>query len=157
MARSARSRPAPAEADPRFTDVLEAFAGEPNVSAVPGWGRGNSTLRAGEKIFALLTPSGLVAKLPRARVDALVAAREGTRFDPRKNGRVMKEWLVSPDEGAWIALAREAYGYVGVTLPRDGLRRAPRSARQTSGSGSRKSLARPAPGGRVGGGVACVR
>src|SRR5512142_1427271 len=112
MARSARRSSGPAEVDPRFADVTAAFAGDRAVSLVPGWGRGNGTLRVGEKIFALLLPSGLVAKLPRARVDALVAAGEGSRFDPRKDGRVMKEWVVVGDEEAWVALAREARAHV---------------------------------------------
>ncbi len=98
--------------DPRFADVTAAFAGDRAVSLVPGWGRGNGTLRVGEKIFALLLAQGLVAKLPKARVDALVAAGEGERFDPRKDGRVMKEWVVVADEGAWPELAREARAYV---------------------------------------------
>ncbi len=112
MARSAKRSAGPAEVDPRFADVTAAFAGDRAVSLVPGWGRGNGTLRVGEKIFALLLPSGLVAKLPRARVDALVAAGEGARFDPRKDGRVMREWVVVADEAAWLALAREARAHV---------------------------------------------
>jgi hypothetical protein len=112
-----RGAPAPAP-DPRFARVVKAFAARPGVTVVPGWGRGNLCLKAGEKIFAMLMEPGLVAKLPAARVDGLVAAGEGTRFDPRRNGRVMKEWLVSEDEGAWVALAREAHAYVAEGAPR---------------------------------------
>jgi hypothetical protein len=55
----------------------------------------------------------LVAKLPRERVDALVVGRIGDRFDPRRNGKVMKEWLVVPEgKASWIALAREAHRFV---------------------------------------------
>ncbi len=51
-----------------------------------------------------------VVKLPRQRVDALVAAGDGVRFDPRRNGKVMKEWLVVRPglERRWLPLAREA-------------------------------------------------
>jgi hypothetical protein len=54
----------------------------------------------------------LVVKLPKARVDALVAAGKGTRFEPRP-GRVMKEWLVvTAPKSAWPALKREAKAFV---------------------------------------------
>ncbi|HZP61349.1 MAG TPA: hypothetical protein VFB27_13590 [Opitutaceae bacterium] len=52
-------------------------------------------------------------KLPRERVDALVAAGSGTRFGPG-HGRVMKEWL-TVDSGADVdrlALAEEALAFV---------------------------------------------
>jgi hypothetical protein len=51
----------------------------------------------------------LVVMLPRQRVDALIAAGIGTRFDPG-HGRLMKEWLAlnpSADQ-EWLPLAREA-------------------------------------------------
>jgi hypothetical protein len=90
------ARAAPVDVEPRFAPVAAAFAGQRGVVLEPGWGKGNMVLKAGAKIFVLLAGAGLVAKLPKARVDELVAAGEGTRFDPRKNGRVMKEWLVAP-------------------------------------------------------------
>jgi hypothetical protein len=48
-------------------------------------------------------------------VDALIAAGDGERFDPRRDGRLMKEWLVvAPSaEARWLALAREALAFVG--------------------------------------------
>lgn len=54
-----------------------------------------------------------VVKLPRARVDELIAAGEGKRFDPG-HGRLMKEWLaVDPaSRKLWLALAREAMEFV---------------------------------------------
>jgi len=52
-------------------------------------------------------------KLPRARVDTLVAAKQGERFDPG-HGRLMKEWVVvEPGAGDWLALAKEARAFVG--------------------------------------------
>ncbi len=56
----------------------------------------------------------LVLKLPAARVDALIAAGRGVRFDPG-HGRVMKEWVAlagSGDDEDWLALAREARAFV---------------------------------------------
>jgi hypothetical protein len=103
---------APVEIDPRFAPVAAAFAGRRGVLLEPGWGRGNLVLKAGGKIFALLAGAGFVAKLPKARVDALVAAGEGTCFDPRKNGHVMKQWLMASDEAEWVTLAIEAHRFV---------------------------------------------
>jgi hypothetical protein len=49
-----------------------------------------------------------VVKLPKARVDELVASGKGQRFDPG-HGRVMKEWFVVREGGAnWVELAEEA-------------------------------------------------
>jgi len=54
-----------------------------------------------------------VVKLPRQRVDALVDAGEGQRFDPRRNGKLMKEWLVvgPRHETRWLPLAQEAFEF----------------------------------------------
>jgi hypothetical protein len=65
------------------------------------------------KIFAMLVKERLVVKLPRKRVDELVAAGMGERFDPG-HGRIQTEWLrvrsSQPDD--WLALATEAESFV---------------------------------------------
>ena len=110
--RSSPAEPAgQAEVDPSFAPVVEAYADDPRVTfgrmmASPG-------LKVDGKIFAMLTRAGFVVKLPKPRVDALVASGDGERFDPG-HGRVMKEWAVihlAPEH--WPALAREAYAFVG--------------------------------------------
>jgi TfoX/Sxy family transcriptional regulator of competence genes len=75
---------------------------------------GSSGLRVHNKIFAMLSGGRLVVKLPKARVDALVASGDGERFDPRRDGRLMKEWLsLAPtSEQAWLPLAKEAKEFV---------------------------------------------
>ena len=62
----------------------------------------------------MLVGDQLVVKLPRARVNILVAAGDGERFDPRHDGREMKEWLViAPGhEDEWRTLAQDAMHYV---------------------------------------------
>jgi hypothetical protein len=54
-----------------------------------------------------------VVKLPRKRVDALVAAGEGKQFEPRHDGRLMKEWFVvgARRELRWLPLAQEAFEF----------------------------------------------
>ena len=101
--------------DPRFAPVVAAFADDPEVT-YGGKGFGATALKVGGKIFAMSSASGrggeLVVKLPKPRVDELVARREGERFDPG-HGRVMKEWLAAPaDTPRAVELAREARRFV---------------------------------------------
>lgn len=80
-----------------------------------GTGFGRSTgLRIEKKIYAMLVNGELVVKLPRDRVDELVGAGVGRRFEPG-TGRVMKEWLSVPAGASrrWKALVREAKDFVG--------------------------------------------
>ena len=109
-----------ATAEERFAAIVDALRDQPGVTAPAEGGQsrrafGSSELKVHGRIFAMLTQSRLVVKLPRERVDALVAAGGGDRFDPRRDGRLMKEWLaVGPalDE-RWLELANEALAYVG--------------------------------------------
>ena len=111
--RKAVRKPAPAPAaGARFAPVIDALAKHRDVAVEPGWGAGNFVMKASAKIFAILSSDRFVAKLPKPRVDELVAAGVGTRFDPRKNGRVMKEWIVVAEPARWLELAREAYQFV---------------------------------------------
>ena len=99
----------------RFADVVAAFHGHPSVT--PPGGRttfGSSALKVNDKIFAMLSARGeFVVKLPRQRVDALVAAGDGERFE-MGHGRAMKEWVaINPTaEADWVSLAREAMEFV---------------------------------------------
>jgi len=98
----------------RFNVLAASFASTPHV-ALPCEGRafGSAALRTHGKIFAMLVRGALVVKLPKQRVDELVGACEGTRFDANK-GRPMKEWLrLEPrSQLSWASLAREASDYV---------------------------------------------
>jgi hypothetical protein len=99
----------------RFDALVGEFVGLPGVTP-PGsaTGFGSSALRFEKKIFAMLVRGRLVVKLPKTRVDTLVAAGSGTRFDANK-GTPMKEWL-SLDPASdleWTPLAREALEFVG--------------------------------------------
>lgn len=96
----------------RYAALCEAFAGDPRIST-EGRGFGSDALKVSGRIFAMLVRDRLVVKLPRGRVDALVASGEGQRFDPG-HGRLMKEWLSldpTSDQG-WEPLAREALAFV---------------------------------------------
>lgn len=75
-----------------FGQLIAEFAGEPGVT--PGTGFGSAPgLRVRGKIFAMLSGDRLVVKLPKPRVDELVAAGRGERFNPRRDGRLLTEWV----------------------------------------------------------------
>jgi TfoX/Sxy family transcriptional regulator of competence genes len=106
-------------AEERYATILDQLAGRPDVTGPAGdagsrRGFGSTELKVGGRIFAMLVRGRLVVKLPRRRVDALVASGAGERFDPRRDGRLMKEWLtVDPAaEERWLPLATEALEFV---------------------------------------------
>jgi hypothetical protein len=98
----------------RYDELVERWIQVAGVTP-PGQsaGFGSGSLRIHGKIFAMFVRGQLVVKLPRTRVDALVAAGEGTRFDANK-GTPMKEWLslapASPLD--WTGLSGEAFTFV---------------------------------------------
>jgi hypothetical protein len=109
-AKKPADRPA-AVPDPAFAPIARAFDGGPGITA--GLMMASYGLKVNGKIFAMSVRGDLVVKLPRARVDALVAAGTGAPFDPG-HGRVMKEWVViRPGATPWLPLAREAHRFVG--------------------------------------------
>lgn len=94
--------------------MVKAFARDKDVTPPKGGtGFGASAFKAGGKIFAMQSSKGkFVVKLPKERVDALVAARKGSYFDPG-HGRLMKEWLeMESGQAHWVSLAREAREFV---------------------------------------------
>ncbi len=87
-------------------------------SAEPGQKRkfGSSGLRVKGNVFAMMSSNGeFVVKLPRERVDKLVGSGEATRFDPRRNGHLMREWaVIAPTSKTdWLRVASEAENFVG--------------------------------------------
>jgi hypothetical protein len=112
-ARKSRIGGGSVEVPASFAPVAAAFSADRRVSLEKGWGAGNVVLKVKGKIFAMTMKDDLVAKLPAARVDALVRAGRGAFFDPRRDGRLMREWIVVPPGGeSWIGLAREALDFV---------------------------------------------
>ena len=103
----------------RYAAIVEALITIPEVThAADSMGArksfGATELKVKGKIFAMLNQGRLVVKIPRARVDALIAAGQGERFDPRRDGRLMKEWIViePASREEWLPLAREAMEFV---------------------------------------------
>lgn len=109
----------PTTPEERYATIIEELLGNPSVTPPSDGtdskkGFGSSGLKIHNKIFAMLVKERLVVKLPKARVDALVASGDGERFDPRRDGRLMKEWIViaPTSEVEWLSLAREAMEFV---------------------------------------------
>jgi hypothetical protein len=98
----------------RYDAIVEALLTEAGVTfGPPGSGFGSTALKTEGKIFAMLVGNALVVKLPRPRVEAIIAAGDGQPFDPG-TGRIMKEWVaVTPtSKTPWLSLAQDARYFV---------------------------------------------
>ena len=96
----------------RFERLARQFAA--TVDVTPGTGFGlNPGLRVDSHIFAMLVRDRLVVKLPKDRVDELVASGSAVHFDTGK-GRPMREWaMVDPaSDVEWDRVAIEAHAFV---------------------------------------------
>ena len=109
----------PVTPEERFATIVEELLSNPEVTPPSDGtqskkGFGSSGLRIHNKIFAMLVRGKLVVKLPRPRVDAIIASGDGERFNPRHDGRLMKEWVsVEPTSKVeWLPLVREAMVFV---------------------------------------------
>jgi len=92
----------------RYAAVVKALLREPGVTQSNKKGFGSTALWTNGKIFALLSSKGeFVVKLSRPRVDALVAAGEGKRFELGPS-RVMKEWFVALTDSAFSTALLES-------------------------------------------------
>jgi hypothetical protein len=78
------------EVDPGFMPVIAAFDNVPDVSR--GKMMSSYGLTVNGKIFAMFGRGKFVAKLHKKRVDDLVSAGIGERFNPG-HGKLMKEWI----------------------------------------------------------------
>lgn len=109
----------PITPEERFATIVEELLSNPDVTPPSDATQskkefGSSALKFRQKIFAMLVKGKLVVKLPKPRVDALIASGDGERFDPHHDGRLMKEWVVIEPTSAeeWLNLAREAMEFV---------------------------------------------
>ena len=102
----------------RLDAIGKALAKRPGVTRETRKGFGSGALKIRGKIFVMVSADNhFVAKLPKARVEELVAAGVGKQFEPGP-GRVMKEWLSMATEARnpnWLELAKEALAFVGKT------------------------------------------
>jgi hypothetical protein len=100
----------------RFAVLVEALATRPGVGPPGASGRrgfGSAALTIDGSIFAMVVGGAVVLKLPRHRVEGLVAAGTGLPF-AAVNGTPMREWIAldhgTPESD--LALAEEAMAFV---------------------------------------------
>ena len=94
-----------------FEAVLDEALGDPRVERSQMMGF--PCAKVNGKIFVSDDAGALVLKLPRERVEQMIAGGEGEPFDPLGNGRVMKQWVRVPNPGDdAVALADEAREFV---------------------------------------------
>jgi len=99
------------DVDLRFEPVIAAFSRDRRVTT--GKMMASVGLKVNGKIFAMMARGKFVAKLPKDRVDELVHSGVGNYFDPRRDGRLMKEWIeLRGSEPSWVDLATEAHRFV---------------------------------------------
>jgi hypothetical protein len=97
--------------DPRLAVLAKAYAKEPRVTV----GRlfASMGLKVDGKIFAMVVRDQLVVKLPKARIEELVAQKAGDHFCLGST-RVMKEWIsMTASKPDALTLGREAFRFVG--------------------------------------------
>jgi TfoX/Sxy family transcriptional regulator of competence genes len=104
-----------------YRKIAEKLLGQQEAAELlalkPGRQRfGSQALKVDDKIFAMLVRERFILKLPRMRVETLIATGLGTAFDAGK-GRPMKEWVAITEghESSWLALAREAKTFASTT------------------------------------------
>lgn len=68
------------ELDPLFVPLARAFEKDREVTV--GKMFGSVGLKVNGKVFAMVVKGRFVAKLPKHRVDELVASKHGAHFDP---------------------------------------------------------------------------
>jgi len=103
------------DADALFARLVKRFSADRSVTppTTEAGKFGTSALKVDGKIFAFLSQEDLVVKLPRGRVDELIAFGTGKAYDARR-GKVMKEWVaIAPQHSRrWSRLAEEARQFV---------------------------------------------
>ena len=105
----------------QFKALVEALVAESEASFGNDETKGarrmfaSTSINTRGKMFAFLRKQErLVLKLSEQRVNELVAAGEGERFDPG-DGKLQREWFVLSSANAedWLSYATEAEAYVG--------------------------------------------
>ncbi len=106
----------PRDPEARYVRLVKVLIKNPNVVQPLGKkGFGRSGLYVRGKLFAFLSyRKRFIVKLPKERVDERAARGDGARWNPRRDGRVLREWIVLKPSSklAWLPLAKEAMGFV---------------------------------------------
>ncbi len=108
-----------AESKEKYTRLAKSLIKNSRVVQPIGKkGFGSSGLYTKNKLFAFLSHKNqLILKLPKERVDELVSHGEGMYWNPRRDGRALKEWVVLKPSSKikWLPLAKEAMSFVNLS------------------------------------------
>ncbi|MBD0292035.1 MAG: hypothetical protein ICV70_00475 [Jiangellaceae bacterium] len=101
-----------AAAEQVWASIAATELARPHVATGTGFGK-TPGLRISGKIYTMFMHGELVLKLPKGRVDELIASGAGKRLDTGR-GRLMKEWVVLGPRTMleWPALVDDARAFV---------------------------------------------
>ena len=92
-----------------WEQLVRSESGQPEVRQ--GTMFGAPCLKVGSKVYVSLIEGAAVFKVPRERVEELLAESAADPFTPM--GRARKEWVRVTDTTRWPTLAEEARRVVG--------------------------------------------
>ena len=111
-----QTRPEPSNADTPFASIVQKILEERGVTQAKMFGV--SGLKIGRKMFVMWMKGELILKLPKKRVDTLVASKRGKRFyHIFDKSRLMKEWVSigHKNKHNWVKLTQEAKDFAALT------------------------------------------
>ena len=113
------TKPEPSNIDTPFTPIVQKMLKERGVTQAKMFGA--SGLKIGRKMFAMSVKGKLIIKLPKERVDILIASKQGKHFYHLfDKSRLMKEWVSigHKHKSKWFKLVQEAKDFVASTQKR---------------------------------------
>ena len=93
--------------------VIQSLLSDPRVTEAQMFGM--PCAKIGGKAFVGLFKKNLVVKIGAPRVEELLKAKAGRKFDPSGLERPMKEWIMIPESAAakkWLTFATAAKVFV---------------------------------------------
>ena len=114
-----RIKSEPSNVSTPFASILQKMLKEQGITQTKMFGIPG--IKTGGKMFAMSVKGELIVKLPKGRVDALLASNKGKPFYHLfDKSRVMKEWVAigQKNKHNWIKLAQEAKDFVASTQKR---------------------------------------
>ena len=113
------TKPELSNVDIPFTPIVQKMLKERGVTQAKMFGA--SGLKIGRKMFAMSVKGELIIKLPKERVDILIASKQWKQFYHLFNkSRLMKEWVSigHKHKSKWFKLVQEAKDFVASTQKR---------------------------------------
>ena len=110
------TKPEPSNVDALFTSIVQKMLKERGVTQAKMFGV--SGLKIDRKMFLMSVKGEIIIKLPKERVNILIASKQGKYFYHLfDKSRLMKEWVSIGHKYKinWFKLAQEAKNFVAST------------------------------------------